>query len=423
MKKLSEITESIWSDMQDRSAGDVVRKEDDINLLDETGLVNYMKKVYMPPSPNDDLQIIGGEVNSGTIIASLFKTNEGHYNIIYQKMSESNPEITFPVCPDSGIEDLLKEHYTVISIPRYNNKIYYIKPKDGSKITNKFFLEIIDFILDAIKDDDNIYQVIFKKKHINESIWSDMQDRSAGDVVRKEDEGKHITIDGIKWVLSKDFWDLGDEYNDENSDEWRCFAFNKPKDGTNIVKGNGEDTGVFGYDRWDIGEDEYDVYVIDDFINYTTADKFINHIVKDCHSFDDVEKEIYDILVKYLRKVFDDKHMSEFAYYIIYEQWGSDRDGGCETPISAYVDLHSTELPVEEVDFEYNKEDIESIHYLDYVMLDNWYEDLRSELISTYQELGYIWLKDYELDPFNSPGNTEGLCFVKIKNVRYEETE
>ena len=151
----------------------------------------------MPPSPNDDLQIIGGGVNSGTIIASLFKTNEGHYNIIYQKMSESNPEITFPVCPDSGIEDLLKEHYTVISIPRYDNKIYYIKPKDGSKITNKFFLEIIDFILDAIKDDDNIYQVIFKKKHINESIWSDMQDRSAGITQRKEDDINILDCDGL----------------------------------------------------------------------------------------------------------------------------------------------------------------------------------------------------------------------------------
>ena len=197
MKKLSKITESIWSDMQDRSAGDVVRKEDDINLLDETGLLNYMKKVYMPPSPNDDLQIIGGGVNSGTIIASLFKTNEGHYNIIYQKMSESNPEITFPVCPDSGIEDLLKEHYTVISIPRYDNKIYYIKPKDGSKITNKFFLEIIDFILDTIKDDDNIYQVIFKKKHINESIWSDIQDRSMGKTVRKEDDINVLDCDEL----------------------------------------------------------------------------------------------------------------------------------------------------------------------------------------------------------------------------------
>ena len=197
MKKLSKITESIWSDIQDRSMGKTARKEDDINLLDETGLVNYMKKVYMPPSPNDDLQIIGGGVNSGTIIASLFKTNEGHYNIIYQKMSESNPEITFPVCPDSGIEDLLKEHYTVISIPRYDNKIYYIKPKDGSKITNKFFLEIIDFILDVIKDDDNIYQVIFKKKHINESIWSDMQDRSAGITQRKEDDINLLDRDGL----------------------------------------------------------------------------------------------------------------------------------------------------------------------------------------------------------------------------------
>ena len=29
MKKLSKITESIWSDMQDRSSGEIVRKEDE----------------------------------------------------------------------------------------------------------------------------------------------------------------------------------------------------------------------------------------------------------------------------------------------------------------------------------------------------------------------------------------------------------
>ena len=254
------------------------------------------------------------------------------------------------------------------------------------------------------------------KTFIKESIWSDIQDRSSGETIRKEDKGKNITIDGIKWELSKEFWELGNEFNDENSDEWRCFAFNKPKDGTKVIRENGEDVGTFGYDKWDIGEDEYDVYVIDDFINYTTADKFIEHIVNDCHSFNNLEKEIYDILVKYLRKVFEDNHMSEFAYYIIYEHWGSNRDGGCETPIETYVDYNSKELPVEEVDFEYNNEDIESIHYIDYAMLDNWYEDLRSELISTYQKLGYVWLENYELDPFESPGNTEGLCFVKFKS-------
>ena len=43
MKKLSE---SIWSDMQDRSAGDVVRKEDDINLLDFDEFIEYLKKSY-----------------------------------------------------------------------------------------------------------------------------------------------------------------------------------------------------------------------------------------------------------------------------------------------------------------------------------------------------------------------------------------
>ena len=31
MKKLSKITESIWSDMQDRSSGETIRKEDKFN--------------------------------------------------------------------------------------------------------------------------------------------------------------------------------------------------------------------------------------------------------------------------------------------------------------------------------------------------------------------------------------------------------
>ena len=417
MKKLSKITESIWSDIQDRSMGKTVRKEDDVNLMSGEDFCDYLNYNYICKDGYKTYRIY--YVSKALHITALKKFINVSYNIKYDYKTNM-------IYLNDDIEDFvpelckkIKENFKVVKKrvgDSYTKFIIY--PSDGSECTNRFFVEVINFIIDNA--DENV--LLLKNKHINESIWSDMQDRSTGDVVRKEEEGKYITIDGVKWVLSKDFWDLGDEYNDENSDEWRCFAFNKPKDGTNIVRGNGEDTGVFGYDRWDIGEDEYDVYVIDDFINYTTADKFIDHIVKDCHSFDDVEKEIYDILVKYLRKVFDDKHMSEFAYYIIYEHWGSDRDSGCETPISTYVN-YSTELPVEEVDFEYNKEDIESIHYLDYVMLDNWYEDLRSELISAYQELGYIWLKDYELDPFNSPGNTEGLCFVKIKNVRYEETE
>ena len=40
------ITESIWSDIQDRSMGKTVRKEDDINLLDVDEFIEYLKKSY-----------------------------------------------------------------------------------------------------------------------------------------------------------------------------------------------------------------------------------------------------------------------------------------------------------------------------------------------------------------------------------------
>ena len=43
MRKLSE---SIWSDMQDRSMGEKIRKEDDIELLDIDGFYDYLVKRY-----------------------------------------------------------------------------------------------------------------------------------------------------------------------------------------------------------------------------------------------------------------------------------------------------------------------------------------------------------------------------------------
>lgn len=153
------IGESIWTDMQKRSSGDDIRKEDDINLLDETGLAKYMEKIYM--SPNDDLHIIADKLNFGIIMISLFEINGKYYNIIYQKISTSNPEITFPVCPDSDIEDLLRELYKVTRLKQYNDKIYKIEPNDGNKITNKFFIEVLDFIL---KEVEGKYTILLKKK-------------------------------------------------------------------------------------------------------------------------------------------------------------------------------------------------------------------------------------------------------------------
>ena len=47
IKKFSEfINESIWSDIQDRSMGKTVRREDDINLMSEEDICDYMINMY-----------------------------------------------------------------------------------------------------------------------------------------------------------------------------------------------------------------------------------------------------------------------------------------------------------------------------------------------------------------------------------------
>ena len=70
---------------------------------------------------------------------------------------------------------------------------FIISPSDGSECTNRFYVDVINFIIE--NGDENM--LLMKKKHINESIWSDMQDRSAGEIVRREDDVNLLDRDGL----------------------------------------------------------------------------------------------------------------------------------------------------------------------------------------------------------------------------------
>ena len=67
------------------------------------------------------------------------------------------------------------------------------------------------------------------REFINESIWSDMQDRSSGDVVKKED-GRIIgqLEDGTKLVMSNDAWADGGELVE--FDEGNIYTFDESGD-------------------------------------------------------------------------------------------------------------------------------------------------------------------------------------------------
>ena len=192
MKKLSKITESIWSDMQDRSAGITQRKEDDINLMSMEDFCDYLNDNYIG---KDGHKIIYNET-SKRIYTAILKQHVGcYFNISYNYNSNTitmNDEVE-SLCPE--LCKMIKKNFKVVkkiaSNPTYTQFIIF--PPDGSKCTNRFFVDVIDFIIDNA--DENVLSL--KKKHINESIWSDMQDRSAGDVVRKEDDINLLDRDGL----------------------------------------------------------------------------------------------------------------------------------------------------------------------------------------------------------------------------------
>ena len=161
MRKWSERTESIWSDMKDRSAGEEIRKEDDINLLDSDGLYDYINKNYKRIAPFAFITNIGGMLSvpiiRGTVHSCVWYTLESEIKAV----SIGDEMI-------SQVDGLLNLLYDNFSIKEINGKhddeytLYWISPKDGSEITNKFFIDVIDFLLENIPNSPN-YKKSIKK--------------------------------------------------------------------------------------------------------------------------------------------------------------------------------------------------------------------------------------------------------------------
>ena len=206
MRKLSE---SLWSEIQDRSAGDTVRKEDDISLLDNEGLYDYIKSKYESRIPNFNVDM-GYYTNKSS--------NEK--NLLIQPYGRWKPLMLYVFYNDGKIGEIcthfdkfkrwnfniLKQKYLLIPDRHYDecNYNFKISEKDGT-ITNHTVIGIIDILVED------------KSKILLESIWSDMQDRSTGEVVRKEDEN----MEGLKKYLETHY-ELIDPYK-----EFQMLSYNR----------------------------------------------------------------------------------------------------------------------------------------------------------------------------------------------------
>ena len=159
------ISESIWSDIQDRSAGDTVRKEDDVNLLDRDEFYDYLKNKY------------------NKISHLIYKdTSEIHIKLGWSYFPRRDYIIDIHWVEKNKIKNLYLNFGPCELDTLCNKKFKTGTANDG--ISNKEILNIIDFCLDYISSHKEIESPM---SPLSESIWSDIQDRSAGDTVRKED--------------------------------------------------------------------------------------------------------------------------------------------------------------------------------------------------------------------------------------------
>ena len=154
MRKLSE---SIWPDMQDRSTGEIVRKEDDVNLLDRDGFYNYIMEHYKTTTEDvtGPYAIINSDNGDYIAIPILEDETNTLQRVTIWYFNKDERHITIPEGePFLGSNLFVKIRDTFKLQPNKDKlkPLFKIFPKDNKKVDNKFFLEVIDFIIDNTKE-------------------------------------------------------------------------------------------------------------------------------------------------------------------------------------------------------------------------------------------------------------------------------
>lgn len=148
------INESIWSDIQKRSAGDTVRKEDDVNNLDIEEFFAYLTEHYKPISKKITEEIGGRPSIIDPNIIEIFIPIESIDNRIKTLVIEIDKRDNNILIASArslfdkytNLERMLSNNYTLHTI-KLNSRIY-IKPKE--KPTYQICLDIIDIFLAVV---------------------------------------------------------------------------------------------------------------------------------------------------------------------------------------------------------------------------------------------------------------------------------
>ena len=174
--KDKEVSESVWSDMQERGTGDVEKKEDEVlDTYNAEELAKYLGQEYYKPRYDFTINYTNGN-NYSTVSTSLMvDSRAGRMNAFYYTIDIDNPgtneaEVKIParmVVYDESehrfdkLRDLLLDNFDIHITernPKLANDMYYsVTPKNGGRVTNRLYIKLIDFIIDNADKSLDIY--------------------------------------------------------------------------------------------------------------------------------------------------------------------------------------------------------------------------------------------------------------------------
>lgn len=148
MRKLSE---SLWTDIQRRSAGNTVRKEDDINHLDRDGMLDYIYSKYDVNTSVNAMSALKGGATRDTKTFSLAVFIYGYslyrLNVLYENDKISRIVLLASEKDCEGLYDKLENNFYIIKL---DNGSLEIQSKDLT-VSNQLIIDIIDTINEGIE--------------------------------------------------------------------------------------------------------------------------------------------------------------------------------------------------------------------------------------------------------------------------------
>jgi hypothetical protein len=149
------VNESVWTDMQKRSSGEDIRKEDDIDNMDYEEFFVYLTEHYKPKSKKTDDGIGGRTSIVDTDIIDIFipisPINSITRTLVVEMDKKDNSIVSIRTSSTLfdkyiNLERMLSKNYTLHTI-KGSNGLYIISKE---KPTNRTVTDLIDIFLAVV---------------------------------------------------------------------------------------------------------------------------------------------------------------------------------------------------------------------------------------------------------------------------------